>query len=30
VLVRRADPRATRFSPDLYGVEAVLGEAVAA
>ena len=30
VLVRRADPRAALFSPDLYGVEDLLGEAVAA
>jgi len=30
VLVRRPDPRAQRFAPDLYGVEALLGEAIAA
>lgn len=30
VLVRRPDPRARRFSPDLYGVEELLDEAVAA
>lgn len=30
VLVRRPDPRAARFAPDLYGVEDFLREAVAA
>lgn len=30
VLVRRPDPRAARFAPDLYGVEAFLAEAIAA